>query len=131
MQGVFSLVLRTRENTSLHSCNILPYCTGMRVIRYSNITTNLHPSIHIIALISFSDLELGDELGKGRFGAVYKAYWKSTEMAVAVKRVPSKSHKGEVSYLASSHTLNARVLYPPTGCQYHILANINNYSITL
>ena len=34
MQGVFLLVLRTRENTSLHSCNILPYCTVMRVIRY-------------------------------------------------------------------------------------------------
>ena len=41
MQGVFSLVLRTRENTFLHSCNILPYCTGTRVIRYMYVHSRL------------------------------------------------------------------------------------------
>ena len=60
--------------------------------------TNLCIYTHT-ALISFSDLEFEDEQGKGRLGAVYKGYYKSRNMKVAIKRVPSKIHKGEVSYL--------------------------------
>ena len=47
--------------------------------------------------ISFSDLEFGDELGKGAFGSVYKGYWKSKSMTVAIKRVPGKINRQEVS----------------------------------
>ena len=37
MRGLFSLVLRTRENTSPQLCNILPYCMETSVIRYIHI----------------------------------------------------------------------------------------------
>ena len=66
--------------------------------------------------ISFSDLEIGDELGEGAFGVVYRGHWKSRDMDVAIKRVPGKINKTEVEYytvlqLAYLHNILFHILY--------------------
>ena len=50
-----------------------------------------------ILQILFTDLEFGDELGEGAFGSVYKGHWKSQNMDVAIKRIPGKINREEVS----------------------------------
>ena len=52
--------------------------------------------------ISFSDLEIGEQLGEGASGDVYRGHWKSRDMDVAIKRVPrsinkTKVYKAEIS----------------------------------
>lgn len=37
--------------------------------------------------IDFSDLEFYESLGTGSAGSVYRAFWKSKEMIVAVKKL--------------------------------------------
>ena len=46
--------------------------------------------------ISFSDLEIGEKLGEGASGVVYRGHWKSRDMDVAIKRVPGNINKTEV-----------------------------------
>ena len=46
--------------------------------------------------ISFSDLEIGEQLGEGASGVVYRGHWKSRDMDVAIKRVPGRINKTEV-----------------------------------
>ena len=46
--------------------------------------------------ISFSDLEIGEQLGEGASGVVYRGHWKSRDLDVAIKRVPGSINKTEV-----------------------------------
>ena len=55
--------------------------------------------------ISFSDLEIGDELGEGASGVVYRGHWKSRDMDVAIKRVPGKINKTEVEYYSAAASM--------------------------
>ena len=49
-----------------------------------------------VTKISFSDIEIGEQLGEGASGVVYRGHWKSREMDVAIKRVPGRIKKTEV-----------------------------------
>ena len=46
--------------------------------------------------ISFSDLEIGEQLGEGGSGVVYRGHWKSRDLDVAIKRVSGSINKTEV-----------------------------------
>ena len=46
--------------------------------------------------ISFSDLTIGEQLGEGASGVVYRGHWKSRDVDVAIKRVPGMINKTEV-----------------------------------
>ena len=59
-------------------------------------------AFYTVAKISNSDLEIGDEMGSGATGAVYKGQWLSRNKKVAIKRVVGKINRREVCAGCSS-----------------------------
>jgi preprotein translocase subunit YajC len=54
--------------------------------------------------IEYSELDMGEQLGTGGYGAVHKAMWKGTEVAVKVMAAEKVTKEMEKSFQDEVHT---------------------------
>ena len=64
-------------------------------------------------------------MGKGGFGSVYEGHWKSKNMTVAIKRVPGKINRQEVS----TALLTFNFVYDCSHCNMHSCKSYDCYNI--